>query len=74
MSMHGHLAAAAAVIERADQPAVPEDQTVPSSHCSPMSLNRPEEVRSSSIPDKHAKVSDIGFVESSSMTLVRHLK
>lgn len=62
--MHGHLAAVA-VIVTAGQLAVPEGQNVPSSHCSPMSLNRLEEVHSSNIPNNHVKVSDIGFVESS---------
>lgn len=74
MSMHGHLSAAAGVvIVRAGQLVVPEDQTVPSNHCSLMPLIHLEEVRSSSIPDNHATVLDTDSVGNSSMALAQHL-
>lgn len=45
MLMHDHLAAAAAVIVKAGQLAVPGDQIVPSNRCSPMLPSHLEEAR-----------------------------
>jgi hypothetical protein len=72
MSMHDHLAAAA-VIAKAGQLAVPGDQIAPSNRCSPM-LPSHLEVHNWSIPDNHAMVLDTGCVENNSMTLAQYLE